>query len=188
MVADIQKLQKHFQDNPRRHHILSCCSSDAVGQDPPDEPLTEDSKVQAACDYFSCFNKAFQSARAAKRIDDTPLRPHADRASAQSNETRLTQWMRAQIDVYEAIIDSVARIEDLDTSDEHYHPVADVGQSSHRGAVALQGTVPSVSTSSRIYSYKLKRRWPQQSIHLKLNDLFFFSESDVCSGSLVHPN
>ena len=94
-MADIQKLQKHFQDNPRRHHILSCCSSDAVGQDLPDEPSTEDAKVQAACDYFACFNKAFQSARSAKRIDDAPLRPHADRASAQSKEMRLTQWMRS---------------------------------------------------------------------------------------------
>lgn len=43
-------------------------------------------------------------------------------------------------------------------SGSYIHPVADVGQSCGRGNVAVNGTIPCIVSSSRLYSFKLRRR------------------------------
>ena len=82
--------------------------------------------------------------------------PHPSNAAA-------TPWLKAQIDVYEMIINSL-RGKSAQPSDEFRHALADVGQSSYRGAVCTQGTLPSISTSTRIYSFKSKRSSPQHDV------------------------
>ena len=45
----------------------------------------------------------------------------------------------------------------ISTDTAFCHPIADVGQSSNRGKIHVTGTVPCVTTSSKLFSYKMGR-------------------------------
>ena len=157
---DINITVKSLTDSPMRHHIKSCLepatgepqfSLDASDCTPkvPDEAQ----RVQMACQCAECFAKAH--AKAAHRIAVGNLKPVGDRMSAKTSEVGLSPWLRAQIDVYELIVDSIPHSDR--PAPEFFFPVADVGQSAGRGAVCIQGTIPSLATSSRIFAYQLGR-------------------------------
>ena len=161
ITLDVKRLIAQSEAFPKRHHIDTCLKAAAASTEADGRILTEAEKVKAASDYFSCFQIAYKKARDAKRIGDAPLLDWKSRASSVGNiGSTASAWMKAQIDVYEAIIAQVVRLTDVDFDSRNFHPIADVGQSVHRGAVAIQGTIPSLSTSSRLYSYKLKRCSP----------------------------
>ena len=158
---DITSLVKHLTDAPLRHHVKSCLcpAPDRASEfnfDTSDGRLTEPAeaqRVQLACDYAECFAKAH--AKAGQRITAGKLRPVGNRMSTKTSEVGLTPWLRAQIDAYELIIDSIPLADH--PPPEFFFPVADVGQSAGRGAVCIQGTIPSLATSSRIFAYSLQR-------------------------------
>ena len=120
---------------------------------PGSKQQTEREKVAEASEYARAFKAAFGKAasKSKTRIADGLLLPFADRMSQQLSDQSLSPWLCAQIDVYELMVRS------LPTDLPNYFPVADIGQTSHRGAVCLQGTLPSMSTSSRLFAYPLKR-------------------------------
>lgn len=134
------------------------------------EQLSQAEKVKAASEYASAFAKAH--AKADKRISNGSLLPVHARMSSKTSQNGLTPWLRAQIDIYELILSNVPE-DALPPSDE-YFPVADVGQSANRGAVCIQGTVPSISTSTRIFAYPLQRQTASTNIHLCASNIFHF--------------
>jgi hypothetical protein len=162
-MSDISVLQAWLADAPRRHHVESClCPLQSSGQ-APEEPNegTDVDRVRKASDYATCFKTAFEKAK--KRVEPGQLLPVTSRASqhmaAHPSNTAATPWLKSQIDVYEMIVNS---LRDKHAQSSDAHALADVGQSSYRGAVCTQGTLPSISTSTRIFSFKLKRSSPQR--------------------------
>ena len=156
-------------EQPIRHHISSCLvpSQTALHET---EQQSEAEKVKAASEYASAFAKAH--AKAGKRISNGSLLPVHARMSSKTFQGGLTPWLRAQIDIYELILSNVPE-DALPPSDE-YFPVADVGQSANRGAVCIQGTVPSISTSTRIFAYPLQRQTASTNICVRQIFLMFF--------------
>jgi hypothetical protein len=160
IIADVKSLVAHFSDNPKCHHLDTCLDAPSpfpVDLD-PNLGLTARDLVRRDEQYAEAFRIAFN--KAGVRVKDAVLRPRPERMSAKANLVG-SPWLLAQTDVYEMIIESLLKTSNFNTETPHFHPVADVGQSTHRGAVCVQGTIPSLSTSSKIFSYKLKRSGAQ---------------------------
>lgn len=105
-------------------------------------------EIDEAASYASALAKARD--KAGKRLPQALSWPAVpDRESRHCTE--VLPWLKAQVDCYEQICSfmSIAR------SNEHW--LADVSQTSNRGSVKLTGTVPTLTTSSRLWSYKLHR-------------------------------
>ena len=158
IAADIQKLQTILGGVARRHHVESCPrpESEAVPDAGESDVVNDEAgRVKQACEYASAFKASYEKAK--KRITVGKLHQKEQRASASvAPWMKLTPWLQAQIDIYEMIIASIPGA----ASTPMYHALADVGQSAYRGAISVQGTLPSISTSSRLFSYQLKRRTP----------------------------
>ena len=73
------------------------------------------------------------------------------------------------------LIEQAVKSEHVDVASKGYHPVADVGQTAGRGGVHLMGSLPCLASSTRIFSFKLRRR--RVTSH---NNLFMFVNS-LCS-------
>jgi hypothetical protein len=160
IVDNVKQLLIAFEKNPKRHHIQSCLqSAHSQDQDAAETVQSESDKVKAASDYFACFQAAYQKAKTAKRVGNLPLLDWKSRASSVAAlPVNTSPWMKAQIDIYEALLAHALRGQNIEGAfGDNFHPTADVGQSADRGALAVQGTIPSLSTSSRLFSYKLKR-------------------------------
>jgi hypothetical protein len=159
-VADAKAIVNHFTNNSRCHHLDTCLNAPSSYNEGLDATVDHTVKELVRRDeqYSEAFRVAYE--KAGVRVKDATLRPRSERMSAKVSNFNGTPWLMAQVDVYEMIIESLVQSHSLDTRTLHFHPVADVGQSTHRGAVCVQGTIPSLSTSSRIFSYKLKRRRP----------------------------
>ena len=156
----MKAIVNHFTNNSRCHHLETCLdapSSSTAGLDPMVDHTVKE-LVRRDEQYSEAFRVAYEKAGA--RVKDATLRPRSERMSAKAGHFNGAPWLMAQVDVYEMIIESLVKTHSLDVEVSHFHAVADVGQSTHRGAVCLQGTIPSLSTSSRIFSYKLNRCRP----------------------------
>jgi hypothetical protein len=163
IVDNVKQLLKVHDENPKRHHIETCLQSVSSQEGGPETVQSESDKVKAASEYFACFKTAFEKAKTAKRLGDLPLLDWKCRASSVANlPVNTSPWMKAQIDIYEAILAHSLQGQDVaEAFGNDFHPIADVGQSADRGALAVQGTIPSLTTSSRLFSYKLKRHGTQ---------------------------
>jgi hypothetical protein len=156
-VADVELLQRELSAVPIRHHLETCISENPQQ---PAVPLatTDGDKVKQASEYAKEFAKSFQKAQTrlgeASRLK--PLHERTTQVHAQAVECT-SPWIRAQIDVYEMLVKAAAPDPSLY---EMFHPVADVGQSAYRGAIHVQGTLPSISTSTKLWSYNLNKLAP----------------------------
>jgi hypothetical protein len=151
LVSDTELLQRELSALPIRHRLESCVAKVMTTSTCP--PCASDAdKVKQASEYAADFAKSYGKAK--KRLGkDSQLKPVHERASYIHAQqlAGTTPWIRAQIDVREMLYKASTMPDP--SKHEMYHPVADVGQSAYRGAIHVQGTLPSLSTSTRLWSY-----------------------------------
>ena len=128
IMSDVALLQAWLAENPRRHHVESCLLGPGRPSDQASEEQAEGAeadRVKKASEYASCFKTAY--AKAQKRIAPGQLLPVASRAShhmvPHPSNAAATPWLKAQIDVYEMIINSL-RGKSAQPSDEFRHALA----------------------------------------------------------------
>ena len=110
----------------------------------------------AEAKYSSAMEKAFRLAVNAKRLPaDWTLTPLIRRPSTVHGLRSLPPFLRANIDVYSDIIEVAVRA----GSGNPPCRLADVSQTVSRGRTTLDGTVPTLTTSSRIFDYDAGRFW-----------------------------
>jgi hypothetical protein len=106
--------------------------------------------------YSSAVAKAFQGAVAAKRLPaDWRMTPLIHRPSVTHDLTAQPPFIRANIDVYGDVVNHIASRGGA----SHPYRLADVSQTVGRGRATVDGTVPTLTTSSRIFDYEAGRFW-----------------------------
>lgn len=160
LVSDTELLQRALSSVPIRHHLETCVVGNPQSNIAPTPAAATDcDRVKQASEYAKEFAKSFQKAQTrlgqASQLKPTHERTTQVHAQAVAGAT---PWTRAQIDVYEMLVQAAAPDPALY---EMFHPVADVGQSAYRGAIHVQGTLPSISTSTKLWSYRLNKLAPQ---------------------------
>lgn len=150
---DILTLLRKHQDEPRVHHVRSFL------KEPDKQDLQSEQDSQKAAELESKYASAFAQGllAAAPRVykDHPGPEERTKRESARPELQGFSPWMRAQIDVYQHIIQSQKQFSETDPAD--WFPVADVGQTASRGAIQVTGELPCITTSSKIYAYDLHR-------------------------------
>ena len=98
------------------------------------------------------------TAQGAARLPDPIQLPPLSERESSKHLTGRTPWLRAQCDVYHEIAKHEASSlgPELGSTD-YQHALADIGQSANRGRVCVDGSVPTVCTSTALWSYKLHR-------------------------------
>lgn len=154
VLADINSLTAQVGCMPTHHCTSFLEDSPSWWPSPTDSPETScgaSASAESEAQYSTSLSAAFKAA--GQRLDpDARLPPIADRESRFA--LRATPWMRAQVDTYNEIVKKELRNM---RPDAEPHAVADVSQTSHRGKVCVEGFVPTIATSSKLWSYKLHR-------------------------------
>ncbi|CAE7731963.1 unnamed protein product [Symbiodinium sp. CCMP2592] len=155
--ADVRKAM----DVPKLTHSATTFMLESVPAGLPsrDRPDRHDAVLAAAeaHRYAECFKTALSKATKAKRLPKNFRVPQLDERHS-INVKEGTAWMRAQVDVcrgcerYGCIASHLMK-----TSGIQKEPLADVGQTCGRGAVHVAGSVPTVTTSTRLWSFKRDR-------------------------------
>ncbi|CAE7776239.1 unnamed protein product [Symbiodinium sp. CCMP2592] len=136
----------------------------------------EQSKLQGKAAYTSCLARARE--RALKRqygqiATNQKVAEHAESKHCSD----ATAWMQSQVDVYHQVADNLTMEEEplhghgiADAACQHstllqldvavtkpLHHAAQVGQSTERGHVFVHGMIPTLATSSRLWSFERHR-------------------------------
>jgi hypothetical protein len=107
--------------------------------------------------YQVAIEKAFRLAVHAKRLPaNWKLTPQRSRPSTAHGLTSLPPFIRANIDVY---FDIITKMVASRAGSSDFYPLADVSQTVSRGRTNVDGTVPTLTTSSRIFDYAAGRFW-----------------------------
>ena len=159
LTADVWKLavediEKHAKALPQQHLSAFFARSTGEGFREPDKDATWDREAQ----YHQIFAKAMSDAIKNKRLEKTTKpKPMNERVSACNASLQTSSpTVRAMADVYEVIVDK--QVQDVQASDPGLAAkittrAADIGQSAHRGHIALSGTWGTLCTSSNIFDY-----------------------------------
>jgi site-specific DNA-cytosine methylase len=101
-------------------------------------------------DYADAFDTVFaQAVETGTWVDSCDLRPSEQRLSKRMKVGGLTGRQRAVIDVLEPLAAQAAGSSDA----KHVHPIADCSQSIYRAHIRVDGTVPTLTTSSTLVSF-----------------------------------
>ena len=181
LSAHFEQMPTHHLDTFVRDD-LDAASYDECGGELQDDgqDLGLKEEAQTASEYSEAFAKAVKGALDARRLPPKYERKGL-RFSAAQNVACISPWKRSQIDVslgqqgrfllrpcvdfisslqpkpmrYSMIAQFLASSQSEGTVTDH--AVADIGQSCNRGAVHLCGSLPSLASSSKIFSFKKKR-------------------------------
>ncbi|CAL1132404.1 unnamed protein product [Cladocopium goreaui] len=161
LFQEFESLQSSVKLNMRRHHLDTCLVAHASatsqqegGSNPLETTASDDAQDAAA--YFQYFSsgleKAFKKGRLPPGFKVVPReeRPSCKHIALQKKSA----WCRAQADVYFFIGQFLAQQEQVEDSRSM---VADISQSADRGKLCLRGTLPTCTTSSTLYHYRLER-------------------------------
>ena len=161
IVEEIRSLVNVANSMPKHHleaFLGDGSSVSAAAGDPASIPTSGTLADEAQ--YAKHLSAAFAKATSRKRIDDAPLAPPPERESAKY-ASHCSPWLRAQLDVYEAIVNKLR----LERPHPNNHGIADTSQNTDRGGARVDGCIPTVCTSTSLYSFKRHAFLSPEEVH-----------------------